>query len=217
MELIKLPQMRLAQLQSFTDSTLSITTPLPEVSTQVQRIQAAYTEFLKGMTKTNAASDKKTLDKTRDLVNAGFFKNVEAEQLFPYSDMPTLSALAKVVNITNKYGFGLNRLPFDEQTAETDNMLNELNGLDLSTLPTLSRWIAPMTEANNQFRAFTLTYLEDVTTTNSTQAAYLVAKPLEDALNELFTVLFASVVVAKTEPLQQAYAQLITLCDNYKK
>ncbi|MEQ8549279.1 MAG: hypothetical protein RIC03_15315 [Cyclobacteriaceae bacterium] len=74
MEIIRLPQMRLAQLQALTENTVTITQDLPEVAAQVAAVELALENFLKGMTKSNAASNKKTLDRTRDFLNSGFYK-----------------------------------------------------------------------------------------------------------------------------------------------
>ncbi|MEP4535010.1 MAG: hypothetical protein ABJ004_18085 [Cyclobacteriaceae bacterium] len=78
MQTINLPQVRLVQLQTLTEGVLQITEPLTEVAEQVQAAAAAFVDFQEGMTKSTSASNKKTLDRTRDVINSGFFKSVEA-------------------------------------------------------------------------------------------------------------------------------------------
>lgn len=216
MEMIILPALRLAQLQTVTTSVIEYTENLTEVESEVGKVQSAFTNFQQGMTKGSVASDKKTLDKTRDRLNTGFFTSVEAEQYFPQQEEATQQLLAEVVRITDKYGFGLSRLSYDEQTASTDNMIEELEALDLTSLPTISRWLAPVKAANEDFRQGVKNYLEVLTTSKDTEAAYKAAEPLTDALNELFKMLFAHVKVSNTEPLVSAHKSIATLVDSYR-
>lgn len=216
MEMIKLPQMRLAQLQALTESALTITEGLPEVAAQVVAIEQAFESFQQGMRKSNAASNKNTLDRTRDFLNSGFFKGVESEQLFPHNDAATKQAYTAVAAIASKYDYALNRLSYDEQTAKTDNMIVELEALDLSTLPQLGRWVALIKEANTAFKDLVKSYIEDKTEAENTAAASTAALPLQDALNSLFTILFAHVQISQTKPLITAYKELNTLVDTYR-
>jgi len=214
--MIFLPQIRLAQLQTLTEGTLRITENLTEVAPQVQALNTAFTSFQTGMVKSTSTSNKKTLDRTRDLINTGFFKSVEAEQLYPYEDAAPKTAVTKLVTIANKYGMKLNRMTYDEQTAETDNLITELEATDLSALPAVLRWIPLMKTANTNFKLTVKTYLEDQTQAGDTEAATKAAIPLENALKELFTILFAHVHVTKTATLVNAYKELTTLVNTYR-
>ena len=216
MQMIILPQLRLAQLQTLAESTIQITEGVSEVDPQVLALKTAFASFQEGMLKSSSASNKKTLDRTRDLTNTGFLKSVEAEQFFPYQDAPSKAAVTKVVAIANKYGYELNRMSYDEQTAETDNLVAELEGMDLSTLPAVQRWIPLMKTANDNFKLTVRTFLQEQTQADETEAASKAAIPLEDALKELFTILFAHVHVTKTASLVTAYKELNTLVNSYR-
>lgn len=216
MQTINLPQVRLAQLQTLTESVIGITQPLTEVAAQVQNVTEAFTAFQEGMTKTTSASNKKTLDRTRDLINSGLFKSVEAEQFYPHDADEAKTAVSHVVACVNKYGYELNRLSYDEQTAETDNMVTELEALDLSTLPAVERWIALIKSANESFKLTTKAYLQQQTQAGDTEAASKAAVPLENALNELFTILHAHVLITKTDALINAHKELTTLVNSYR-
>lgn len=214
--MLSLPQLRLAQLQTLTEGVLQITQNLTEVSAQVEAVKAAYTSFQKGMTKATAASDKKTLDRTRDFLNSGFLKGVESEQLYPHTEADAQQALADVGAIASKYNYELSRLTYDEQTAETDNMITELEALDLSSLPHIERWVAVIKEANTAFKNLVKTYIEEKTAADNTEAATIAAIPLQDALSNLFTIHFAHVQISQTEALITAYQELNTLVDSYR-
>lgn len=69
----------------------------------------------------------------------------------------------KLVNITGGYGFGLSKLSYDEQTAQTDNMLKELEALDLTPLAGVVRWIVPLKTANDAFKSVTVDYFKMAT------------------------------------------------------
>ena len=178
MEMIKLPRVRVAQLQTLTEGVIQIVENLGEVAAQVQAVKTNFTNFKDGMTKNAAASNKKTLDRTRDLMNAGFFKSVESEELYPHTEPPIKTAVEKLVAIAKKYGFELNRMSYDEQTAETDNLLKELEEIDLNILPAIQRWVAPMKTANDNFKLTVKSYLEEQTEAGDTTAAFKAAIPL---------------------------------------
>lgn len=215
MKMITVPKLRIAQLQTFTEGVLNITNGLTEVATQVAAVQTQFDTFKSGMTREAASSEKETLDRTRDSLNSGFFKQVEAEQLFAH-ESAAADLLSRVVRITSDYGFGLNRLSYDEQTAQTDNMLRELEALDLATLPGVARWLAPLKTANDNFKAVSEAYFKELTTSSETTAATKAAVPLTDALNNLFTILFAHAQISGSAELTTAYKELITLVGTYK-
>ena len=122
----------------------------------------------------------------------------------------------KLVNITGGYGFGLSKLSYDEQTAQTDNMLKELEALDLTPLAGVVRWIVPLKTANDAFKSVTVDYFKMATQLAETVAASNAALPLTDALNDLFTMLFAHVQITGTDELIRAYKELITQVEAYK-
>ncbi|MEQ8469802.1 MAG: DUF6261 family protein [Marinoscillum sp.] len=215
MQMINVPKLRMAQLQTFTEGVLKTTKDLAEVSEQVGEVQTRFDAFKDGMTREDASSDKETLDRTRDLLNSGFFKNVEAEQFFPH-EAAAADMLKKVLKVTNDYGFRLNKLTYDEQTAQTDNMLKELEALDLTALPGLSRWLVPLTTANDNFKAVADAYFKELTASGDTIAATKAAPPLTDAINNLFTMLFAHVKISGSEAITAAYKELITQVEAYK-
>lgn len=215
MELIRLPQMRLAQLQNATERILDITQPIEVIADQVDAVSAAFTVFKQGMIKEQAISDKKTLDRNRDNLNSGLFKSVVAEELFPHEE-PVKGLLNEVVKITGKYGYAINYLPYDEETAQVDNMLAELTALDLTPLPAIQRWIPLIAEANNTFKASSQNFLDQQATSSSISSATLLAKPLEDALNQLFTLLFAHIQISQAADLISVYKKLNILIEEYR-
>ncbi|MCV9387044.1 DUF6261 family protein [Reichenbachiella ulvae] len=215
MEVLKMPRLRMAQLQTLTNGVLKTTEDLKEVAAPVAEVQSRFLVFKDGMTRSDASSDKETLDRTRDNLNTGFFNGVLSEQFFTH-EPAVAKVLDQVVKITNDYGFGLSRLSYDEQTAQTDNMLKKLEALDLSALPSLSRWLEPIKTANENFKQVTDEYLGELNSAGETTAAYKAAEPLAEALNQLFTLLFAHAQVSGSPELTKAYKELVTLVDTYK-
>lgn len=215
MQMITVPKLRMAQLQTFTEGILKTTANLTEVAPQVADVESKLTVFLDGMTKATASSNKSVLDRTRDELNSGFFKGVESEQMYPHTP-EVASVLRQVVSITSQYGFGLNRLSYDEQTAQTDNMIKELEKLDLTSLPNITRWLAPIKAANAEFKSISEAYYKDLTAAGETSAASNAAPALTDAINALFTMLFAHVQISGSEALTTAYKELITQVEAFK-
>ncbi|MCV9386863.1 DUF6261 family protein [Reichenbachiella ulvae] len=215
MQIIVVPELRVAQFQTFSNKALDITKDLKELAPQVAEAKALYDIFVAGMTRDQASSDKKLLDRTRDKLNTGFFNAVMSEQIFPH-ESETAKVLDQLVKITDEYGFELSRLTYDEQTAQTDNMLKKIEALDLSALPSLSRWIEPLKTANDNFKAVSDEYFQQLNASKDTKAATEAAEPLVDALNKLFTLLFSHANVTGSAELIKAYKELTTLVSTYK-
>ena len=216
MEMIHLPQLRLAQLQSLTESVFTICDPIEVLASEKTKLQVAFDDFKAGMVKDKASSDKSTLDKTRDNRVSGFMYGVKSEKFFPQPSKEAQEALQKVAAITESYGFKINKLPYDEESAEVDNMLAELSGVDLSLLPGLSRWPALIKEANDNFKQIAKDFLEETVKAASVSSASQAMPALESALNDLFTMFFAHMKISKTEAMEQAYKELTVLINTYR-
>ena len=217
MEIITLPQMPLADLQSFSESLVPVVEPLPQIAPQVQSFKDAFAVFQKGMTKQDASSDKKTLDKVRDDLIGGLLYGVQSEQLFPYQEKSVKDALKKIVDIADKYGFELTRLRYNQQSSKTDNFIKELEGANISQFPALERWIAPIKKANADFKGEVSEYFDEQTAASDTTAAYLTAPALENAIKSIFTLLVAHRQVADTPELKAAYKKIAKMVAAYRK
>ncbi len=215
MEILSLPQLRLAQLQNLTERLLPIVKGIEQLAPQVHQIGNAFDTFQRGMVRKGASSDKPSLDRTRDQYISGLLHEVQAEQYFPHVS-ETADVLKQIIGVTSKYGFGLTRLPYNEQTAQTDNMLSELETLDLSQLPHLARWLDPIRLANDTFKQAVKEYLEGEVRTADIASATAAAPALEEAVRTLFAVLFAHLQIARTEQLEQAYKEIAQLTASYR-
>ena len=215
-KMIAVPRLRLAELQTLTESTLSIAAPVPVVAEELSALQATFDKFLEGLQKDRAASDKATLDKTRDQIISGFLLHVRAEDNFPYDDATFRNTIRNIRRITERYGFAITRLPYNEQSAQVDNMLGELEKIDMTGLELLSRWFTPIREANEAFKAAADTFVQDIAATAQQDAASTIAPELLTNLESLFTMMFAHAQVSPTEELTKAYLELSVLVDNYR-
>jgi len=218
MEIINLPRLRVNQLQTLCENSLQICEPLTEIAQAVNNVKTARDAFSAGMLKDHAASGKKELDTVRDTLVSGFIKAVRAEQLFPHSDETAKTALKAMVLAVNKYGKNISRLPYDEESAAIDNLVADVEATDLTPLDGtgLTRWIAPLKTANSQFKATVQEYVSDLAEVSQTEAAYTLAPALVDALEGMFTMLFAHIKINPTEQLTMAYAELEQLVNSYR-
>ncbi|MGB3466258.1 MAG: hypothetical protein WBA74_13350 [Cyclobacteriaceae bacterium] len=83
MEIITIPQLRLASLQTLTESSLDLAKPFDLLADPVAKVEATFERYKKGMQKEKTASEKKTYDKTRDALLSGFLMAVKAEEYYP--------------------------------------------------------------------------------------------------------------------------------------
>lgn len=215
-KMIAIPRLKLAQLQTLTESVLSLVGSIPEVSDQVTAVQTSFDQFKESLQKDQAASDKRTLDQARDRLISGLMFDVKAEDNFPYDDATVLGTIQEVRRVTDRYGMGVNRLPYNEQSAQVDNMLGELTKIDMTSTETLSRWLEPIRTANETFKSASDDYVRDVAATQQLPSATASAPGLLNELEGLFTLLVAHTQVNPTDELKEAYLQLTTLVDTYR-
>lgn len=215
MKLLSLPSVPLAALQSLTERTIKIVTPITVVAPQLDVVKETLGKFEEAMIKESGASNKKTMDRKRDVLITGLMNNVNAEQAYPHAGEISI-ALDQVVAVVDKYGLALKRLLYDKQTAETDNLLAELEKLNLTNLESIARWIAPIQEANENFKLAAADYLGMKVDAAERTAAYLLSPSVEAALDDLFRMMFAQMLIAKTDDIERAYKELETLLDSFR-
>lgn len=219
MVIIKIPKMKMAQLQTVGDSSIKICEPIPEVEPAVNQVKTALAAFKEGMLKDKAsAAKKRELDLIRDKLLSGFMHDVKAEQLFPYEDETEKETLTDLLHLVNKYGARVIRLPQHEETAVIDNLLTNVEELEHSSLQSsgVLRWIPLLKEANNAFKAASQEYLTDSVRDMEEASASERAPALIDALEALYAMLFAHIRISQSESLINAYAKLEELIDSVR-
>ena len=217
MDIIRIPKMKMAQLQTVGDRSVEICKPIPEVEPAVTQAETALTDFKEGMLKDKAsAAEKKEIDLKRDRLVSGFMHDVKAEQLFPYEDENEKKALTDLLHLVNKYGTGVRRLPLNEETAVIDNLVTDVEELDLTVLQPsgVMRWIPLLKDANNAFKAASQEYLTDSVRDMEEASASERAPALVDALEAMYALLFAHIQLTPRENLTKAYAELEELVDS---
>lgn len=215
MKLLTVPQVQLAQLQSLTETLIRFIEPHEELTPHLTTVKELFVTFQEAIVKEDAVSNKRTLDRTRDLITYGMMQNVEVELLFPNQPNNRVKKLKEIEVVIEKYGPSIKKLPYDKQTAETDNMIKELEALDLSTVPNMVRWIEPLKTANENFKKGADDYLQDSVKSEAQASASAVSVDLINEINDLLTMLFAHVKVAKTDALKNSYADVTALIEQY--
>ena len=218
MEIITLPRLKIAELQSLTETSLKICAPLAEVEEQKQKVEKEFATFKEGVLKNQAKTEKNTIDKERDRYNSGFFLDIRAETYYPYTDKAAIETVKKLKALSKKYGIKINYLPFNEETAAIDNCLEEADKIDLSPLANsaVARWIPLIKEANQRFKEVAKGFVEESTAVASLESAGAVAPGLIHALEDLFIQIFSVIRVSPTDALKKAYSELETLVDSYR-
>ena len=219
MEIIDLPRLRIAELQTLTESTIAICSPFSEVGEQLTEVNKEFTVFKEGVLKKQAGAETKSaVDKIRDRYNSGFFLDIKAETYYPYTDKAAIATVKKLKELSKKYGIKINKLPYNEETAALDNCMEEAEKIDLGPLMSkdVGRWIPLIKEANQDFKNVAKEFVEESTAVASLESASAAAPALIHALEELIIQLFSVIRVAPTDALKKAYNELETLVDSYR-
>lgn len=216
MEIISIPKLTLGQLQDLTNRSVEIATSIGAVSSELAVVEQAFDTFKQGMQKDQAASDKASLDRTRDTYVSGLFFDIKAEEYFPHTSEEVLKAVEQLKGLSEKYGFKISRLSYDEETTSIDNMLAELDKIDLSSLDKISRWKAEIVKANEAFKAGAKTFLDERVSASDKESASAAAPELLDALDNLYTMLFAHAKISADETIINGYVTISTLVKSYR-
>ncbi len=219
MKLIKLPRLRLAQLQIISESTLTMTEKTAELAVSRQNVENAFTPFVTGMLKDKASAEKKReLDQSRDNRTSGFFAALYAEENFDHKDPVILKSLTDLLKVANKYGPGIIKLPRDEETAAIDNLLGDIGQIDITPLleTGITRWIPKIEAENEAYRVAAAKYITDSVLAEASKAASVLAPALEDELELLYKKLFATIIVSPTPELEKTHAELKKLVDSMR-
>jgi hypothetical protein len=219
MKLITLPRLRLTQLQAIAETTLTICKDLPQLVSEVLGVENVFNPFKAGMLKDKVSAEEKgKLDQVRDQRVTGFFAVLYAEEKIENDDPAILASYTALLKIANKYGQNIRRLPREEETAAIDNLLAEIAKINISPLiPTgIPRWIPSLAAANKAYKIASAQFISDNTDAKATEAAGLLAPRLVDALEELYTNLFAVIRLTPSDELKKAYAALEILVDSVR-
>jgi hypothetical protein len=171
------------------------------------------------MTKDEAsASEKYALDKVRDDLISGFFKDIAAESYFPHENQETATVVSELNKIADKYGLEITRLSYNIETATVINMLSDIDKLDLSPLngDGLLRWPPLIREANDKFVTASNTFVSDTVESAEMAAASKLAPELRKQLEELFKELFAHAVLNKDAEIIKLHTTIDELVDSFK-
>ncbi len=216
MELLNLPRLRHKELQTVGENSIRICSNILEVKPAVDKVQTSLDTFKQGMQKDKSNNiSKKELDGERDRYTFGLLRTIQAETYFEYQDEETAQTVLKLGAIAGRYT-GITRLPLNEQTAATDNLLDEIKKLNLAegTLTSVQRWLPFIEVSNTQFKAAHDTIIEDSARLADISAASLVAPQLTNDLHNLYTLVFAYAQIGTNPSAVEAYKELEVLINS---
>lgn len=219
LELITVPRMRVAQLQSLSEKTLTIGARHGQLQAAVERVQIDLEGFKAGMLRhTASAAEKAELDKIRDRYVSGLFHLIRSEENFPYETTEDKAVLAHLAALHKKYSPSFSRLPLEEKTASIDNLLSEMQIMDLSRFANgrLKSWMVLIQNANFKYITAAQGYLSESAETSGIPSATAKAPQLTAALNALYSMMYAHIQISGDAALQKSYIELQMLINAVK-
>jgi hypothetical protein len=210
-ELLKLPRLRNAQLQVAANGTIEHCKQFSELKEKLEEVNRFFEPFKEGMRKASViGTERKQKDKVRDDYTSALMNCTIAEKLIPTDDEQVIAALENLTAVLDKYSFSVTRLPLDEETAELDNMLAEIDRLDLSALEgrDILRWPVLIKAANEDFKVVSGDFIEDNVEAKEILAASKIAPDLSHALDKVYVKLFSLINVHEKEEHIKSYLQI---------
>lgn len=217
--MVRVPQLRLGQLQLFSETLIKKCKPFEEVKSALEPAEALVTEFKEGMLKDKSVSiDKKELDAISDRLISGLSHNLKAELEFPQASNEAKIEQGKIEQIIDKFGTKITKYSYTDQPAAVDNMLTELGKVNLLVLGNsgIERWVPLIKEANENFKKATLQFVGEKTKNMEQDSASALAPELINALNKLLTIMFAFANIGANPELVKTYSEISVFTDTYK-
>lgn len=219
MEILTLPRLRNHQLQSVTEGSLSFCTGIDVLNTPCNKVETCLANFIDGMMKDKAsAKGKAELDTERDTIIRNLMRAITTDIQYPYTTDTELAVAEQLKSILKKYGTGIVRLSYNEQSAAVDNMLADIKAIDFAATPEsgVARWIPLVETSNNNFKVAAKTYITDSAELVNQVSATEMAPALLDALEGLYTMMYAFLKVNPTPELEKAYTEISLLIESYR-
>lgn len=205
-------------MDTFTGQLLTICRPHEILSQAIQKVEPLYKTFSERCVKTQAsAKDKTQLDKKRDRLIMGLFNGIKSETYFPHTGEAS-EVCDQLSRLTKRYGSSIARLSQNEETAQIDNLLKELEKINLQALQGsgISRWIEPLKQTNETFKTASNEYVSDVAESQLTESASEFAPQLATALDALLAMFYAFVSMQPSEALTKSYTEALVLVNSYR-
>lgn len=219
LELISVPRVRVAQLQSLAENALSICSRHGQLQTAIENVRVQLNIFKAGMQRqTASAAEKSELDKVRDRLATGLFHQIRSEECFPYITVEDKAHIAHLSALAKKYSTVITRLPLEEKTASMDNLLSELQSMDFTQFAKgqIMVWMSLIQDANNKYKAAAQEYIADTVETSSIPSATAKAPQLIAVLNTLFSMMYAHTQISGDVALLKSYSELQMLINSAK-
>ena len=143
---------------------------------------------------------------------------VNEEQKFPNDDEKIVNAQAELLTIVKKYEHRIIRFPRAEETAAIDNLLADIAQMDVKPMlqTGIPRWIPAIEAANEDYKQAAKEFISDRKDAGFIESASSLAPALEEALEDLYTMLFATIKRTPNDALKKAYGDLETLIDSMR-
>ncbi len=216
MQLINLPRLRTLELQTLAENSIKLCHNIEEVKLALTNVQSALSAFKQGMLKDKSTgASKHTLDKIRDNIISGFIHVVKAEKYFPHEDENIAKVIFNLTTILAKYGSEIIHLPMNKETDAIDNMLAEIKKVeDFELLDnSLIRWIPAIESANEEFKSVSNENINSVTNPSEMDSTTKLTPYLEEALEGLYTLLYAHVKITNDNNIKNIYSQITSMVD----
>jgi len=214
LEMLSVPRVRVAQLQSLAEDALTICCNHGQLRAATEKVHALLNDFKAGMQRQPAsAAVKAELDKVRDRLISGLFFQIRAEEYFPHESPEDKAHQANLSVLKKKYNSTITNLPLDEQTAAVDNLLDELQTINIAQFANgrVQVWMPLILEANNKFKSAAQGYISETAEATGKPSATAKAPQLMAALNAMFSMMYAYAQVSGDAALLKSYTELQVL------
>lgn len=211
-------RLKISQFQRLAEKVIIKCKPIVVLQSYAEIVEVSLKALIDGVHKEQIKYHKKLYDYTRDFLGGALYDEVDVELKFPNHPEEVKAEIEKADVILTKYGREVFRKPYDQESIDIDNMLDELLGLNQELLEQthIVRWIPLLTDANNSFKSISDSKIDDELMNDKVASASAVSTQLKNDLDALFVQLFSQARVTNDPALLEIEEYLTHLIAEMK-
>ncbi len=181
----------------------------------IDELSAINTSFTVAMTQSRMLSELENYDDMRDSVIRGIYYYLHGCTHLPVET--TSSAAKRLLAEFKKYGLGVSKLSYTEESGQLNSLLGDLkntdNAADITAVPNLKEMVEKLEQTQKDFQRMHSKYLSQLSQVQNKQTASVLKYDLMGVLNDKLVVYLRSQIIFNQDT-HLAFAREVALIIN---